>query len=93
MSAAREEFGSWHTASDGTAHYVLGGKCLCGAKAKNTDPPPARSPKSLSLVTPLCDKCLDLNAERWRGKHAAKTGAPLKPQRTFWWRQPRRMRK
>jgi hypothetical protein len=93
MSATPEAFGSWHTASDGTAHYVLMGKCLCGAKVKATDPPPERAAKSLALVTPLCTEFLDLNAARWRGKKSAQSGAPLRPQRTFWWRQPRRKKR
>ncbi len=35
MAATPEAFGSWHTATDGTAHYVLAGKCLCGAKVRD----------------------------------------------------------
>ena len=86
------DFGSWRTASDGTAHYVLAGKCLCGAKIKANAPEPVRSEKSLSLVTPLCTECLDLNINRWRGVGSPPSKAPLRPQRTFWWREPNRRR-
>ena len=42
---------------------------LCGARIKANAPEPVRSEKSLALVTPLCEECLDLNTERWRGAH------------------------
>jgi hypothetical protein len=93
MPEAMETFGSWRTASDGTAHYVLSGKSLCGARIKANAPEPVRSEKSLALVTPLCEECLDLNTERWRGAHGDASDAPLRPQRTFWWRQIKRRKK
>jgi hypothetical protein len=93
MPDEKETFGSWRTASDGTAHYVLAGKALCGARIKASAPEPVRSEKSLALVTPLCEECLDLNTERWRDAHGDASDAQLRPQRTFWWRQLKRKRK
>ena len=93
MPEEKEAFGSWRTASDGTAHYVLSGKCLCGAKIKASAPEPVRSEKSLALVTPLCEQCLDLNIQRWRGVHGDASKALLRPQRTFWWRELKRRKK
>ena len=92
MAATPEQFGSWHTAPDGTAHYVLAGKCLCGAKVKTNGPAPARSAKSLALVTPLCEECLILNEDRWRGKTGHSDDTP-RPRRTYWWRRAKRARK
>ena len=91
--SAPEEFGSWHTAPDGKAHYVLGGKCLCGAKVKTNGPPPARSPKSLALVTPLCEECKILNDARWRGRKGAQASEALRPRPWHWWRRGKRTRK
>jgi hypothetical protein len=90
MSANSDPFGSWHTAPDGTAHYVFGGKCLCGTKLKASAPAPERDAVTHAILSPMCVDCIDLNTARWRGKQSAKTGEPLRPQRSFWWRQPRR---
>jgi len=93
-SEATDDFGEWRTAPDGTAHYVLAGECLCGAKVKKFGGPPVRKPvpgttTTGTLLTPLCLQCLDLNVARWQGKGGSQ-GAPLTPQQSFWWRQPRR---
>jgi hypothetical protein len=90
MPEAADDFGTWRTAADGTAHYLLAGKCLCGAKVKANAPEPVRSEKSLALLTPLCVECLDLNISRWRGAHGDQSDAPLRPQKTFWWREVNR---
>ena len=97
MPPTPEDFGEWRTAPDGTAHYVLAGECLCGAKAKNLGGPPERKPGPVpggmgAFITPLCVQCLDRNIDRWRSK-GGNRAAPLRPQGTFWWRQPRRGRK
>jgi hypothetical protein len=90
-------FGEWLTAPDGKGHYVLDGQCLCGTKVKKWGGPPQR--KSVpgvsgapggAFITPLCVDCLDLNINRWRGKPRERSNAALRPQKTFWWRQPRR---
>lgn len=93
-----DDFGEWLTAPDGTAHYVLAGACLCGAKVKKFGGPPVRKPvagttTTGAIVTPLCFQCLDLNVARWQGKGNNGPSAPLTPQRSFWWRQPRRTKK
>jgi len=93
MAAETPEFGAWHTATDGTAHYVLKGKSLCGAKIKANAPPPVRSAKSTAIVTPMCEECLDRNAARWAGEHGMKAPVPLQPQRSYWWRQLKRKKK
>jgi len=80
-------FGSWHTAPNGVAHYILNGKCLCGAKVKSTGPPPTRAAKSLALVTPLCEECLILNDARWSGR------SDTRPRRLYWWRGAKRPKK
>ena len=88
-SAGHDEFGSWHIAHDGTAHYIVAGECLCGAKVKATDPLPVRAGKGKTLVTPLCERCMDLNAARWAGKKGAQAGGFIKKLRPRWWREPR----
>ena len=35
MAKELEVMGGWLTAPDGTAHYVLRGRCLCDAKVKS----------------------------------------------------------
>ena len=79
MPDEKETFGSWRTASDGTAHYVLAGKALCGARIKAQRPEPVRSEKSLCCRTPLCEECLDLNTERSRGAHGDASDAQPPP--------------
>ncbi len=98
MTAAPEVFGSWLTASDGTAHYVLNGKCLCGAKVSKLGGPPRRKPQtgagdSGAYITPLCEECKSMNDARWSGKKGARSGASLKPQPWHWWRNPKRRKK
>src|SRR5262245_7470076 len=98
MAAASTEFGSWHTAADGTAHYILGGKCLCGAKVKASGAPPQRKPLSGpggsgAFITPLCEECKTLNDARWRGKSGAKAAEALQPRRWHWWRHRKRTKK
>ena len=44
MAEIAAAFGEWRTAPDGTAHYVLDGLSLCGAKAKKWGGPPERKP-------------------------------------------------
>lgn len=72
MAAGEEDFGEWRTAPDGQAHYVLGGKCLCGAKVKSfggpprRDQPPAGPPRK--YITPLCEDCMTVNYIRWAKK-------------------------
>jgi hypothetical protein len=84
-------FGQWLTdAKTGTAHYVLGGKCLCGAAVKTFGGPPERKagpvPGGLrGFVTPLCVACIDLNAARWRGGKGRP--ATIRTKSTYWWRK------
>jgi hypothetical protein len=92
MSAKPAEFGSWHTATDGMAHYIVAGKCLCGAKVKTTDPPVKREAKSHAIVTLLCERCMDLNAARWAGKKGTQAGGFIQRLPLRWWRQPRMQR-
>ena len=82
------------------AHRIGRDRALCSCwessvrrRIKASAPEPVRSEKSLALVTPLCEECLDLNTERWRGAHGDASDAQLRPQRTFWWRQLKRKRK
>jgi hypothetical protein len=100
MAETENAFGEWKTAPDGTAHYVLENQCLCGAKVKKFGGPPERKPvpgaggaPAGAFITPLCIDCLDANIARWRGKPRDRGTAPLRPQKSFWWRQPRRSRK
>lgn len=94
MADKTNGFGEWRTAPDGTAHYVLEGQCLCGAKVKKLGGPPQRKPvpgaggaAAGAFITPLCVECIDRNIDRWRGRGADRASQPLRPQRTFWWRQ------
>jgi len=91
-----EPFGQWLTdPKTGTAHYVLGDRCLCGAAVKKFGGPPERKPLSApgagvgAFVTPLCVDCLDLNVARWQKTGGRADTKPSKPQRAFWWRQKR----
>jgi hypothetical protein len=73
QAAAPNEFGAWRTAPDGTAHYVLGERCLCGAKVKRWGGPPVRkhfpSPHAGGKhLTEYCRSCLDQNYLRWAKK-------------------------
>ena len=69
-------FGEWITdARTGTAHYVLDGKCLCGARIGKPVGPPRRKPvpsqagKEYGVyATPICGECRGLNEARWLGK-------------------------
>ena len=95
MPKSTSDFGEWRTAPDGTAHYVLNGACLCGARVKKWGGLPERKPGPIpgavgAFITPLCMECLDLNVARWQGLGGNQELAPVRPQRTFWWRQPRR---
>ena len=69
MAKEVEVMGAWLTAPDGTAHYVLRGRCLCDAKVKSFGGPPARERHSTGalgkLTTPLCRVCVDMNFLRW----------------------------
>jgi hypothetical protein len=72
MGASSDDFGAWLTAPDGKAHYVLGGKCLCGARVKKFGGPPAREqlpnrPPG-KWITPYCDECETENFVRWAKK-------------------------
>jgi hypothetical protein len=99
MSATPEVFGSWETLTDGNAHYVLNGKCLCGAKVTKSSGPPQRKPQtgagdSGAYVTPLCEECKSINDARWSGKKASKGGpAALRPASWHWWRNPKRRKR
>ena len=73
MDDAPNEFGVWRTAPDGIAHYLLGDRCLCGAKVRRWGGPPERkhfpSPGPVGkFITELCQKCLDQNYLRWAKK-------------------------
>jgi len=94
-SETNDDFGEWRIAPDGTAHSLIAGECLCGVKVKKWGGPPVRKPvpgttTTGTLLTPLCLQCIDLNIARWQGKGTEVQGAPLTPQRSFWWRQPTR---
>ena len=92
MPDEKETFGSWRTASDGTAH-----SCSCWESSVRQDqgerPEPVRSEKSLassrrsaksaSILTPSVG-AVPTETHRMRS---------LRPQRTFWWRQLKRKRK
>jgi hypothetical protein len=68
MAKTSDEFGSWRTAPDGTAHYLLAGRCLCGANAEDLGPPARRrlpSGQPGLIAAPLCPECLALNIARW----------------------------
>jgi len=73
MTQTSDDFGSWRTGPDGTAHYVLGGLCLCGAKFKRWGGAPERKRGSSlgpigKYLTDLCQRCLDQNYLRWAKK-------------------------
>jgi hypothetical protein len=94
MNKTIDVFGDWLTGTDGKAHYVLSGRCLCDAKVKKFTGPPARQIHQKTgapgkYLTPLCLDCMDLNTIRWCdvGGNPAPT---LRPQRQFWWNQRRR---
>ena len=93
-TAANEDFGEWLTAPDGTAHYVLAGKCLCGAKVKEFTGPPQRKhfPYTTTpgkIVTPLCQECEYQNFIRWAKKGGKSEHILTRPH--YWWykRAPR----
>jgi len=69
MPNTRNDISGWLTASDGKAHYVLGGACLCGAKVKNFGEPPKRkrlaSGQEGTFLTPRCYECMNRNYIRW----------------------------
>ena len=95
-STVSNAFGGWLVdPKTGTAHYVLGGKCLCGAAVKKFGGPPERKPVTTGnggfggYATLLCVDCVDKNVNRWRKKGGSSDAVPSKPQREFWWRQPR----
>jgi hypothetical protein len=73
-------FGEWVTdAKTGVAHYVLGGKCLCGTRLAKPDGPPKRKPLPGpggygAFITPHCEDCMDLNAQRWQSGKATARG-------------------
>jgi hypothetical protein len=72
MPETSVDFGSWLTAPDGTAHYVMDGKCLCGANVKKWGGAPKRdrpvTGPPRKYLTPLCQRCLDQNYLRWAKK-------------------------
>ena len=79
MPDEKETFGSWRT-------RIGRDRALCScweSSVRRQDqgerPEPVRSEKSLALVTPLCEECLDLNTERWRGAHGDASDAQLSP--------------
>jgi hypothetical protein len=93
MAKKAEEFGAWRTAPDGTAHYVLEGKCLCGAKVKEFGGPPARKTMPTKgvvgkFITPLCPECVGLNIARWNGDSGkGSTPSGHEAQWWSWWQQ------
>ena len=89
-----EHFGQWLTAPDGTAHYVLGGKCLCGAKVKEFGGPPERKRTPTQrlpgqFLTPLCPDCVDLNIARWCGREGQGVASGHEAQWWSWWHERR----
>jgi hypothetical protein len=92
------QFGEWVTdGKTGTAHYVLDGKCLCGAKIAKPAGPPKRKPVASqagkeygALATPLCEECKTLNENRWLGRKGTEMA---RRKRWTWWRGAGRARK
>jgi hypothetical protein len=86
MPDTKEEFGEWRTAPDGMAHYVLAGKCLCGAKITEFGDRPSRKAGPVKgavgkFVTPLCPECVSRNIGRWSGR----TGRSTVGHEAAWW--------
>jgi hypothetical protein len=62
MPESPDELGTWLVAPDGLAHCIAVGKCLCGAGIDAAEAPRLRVSEGTTLVTPLCMKCVELNA-------------------------------
>jgi hypothetical protein len=93
MSKELEFMGGWLTAPDGTAHYVLRGRCLCDAKVKSFGGPPVRHRQAGTgapgkFATPLCRECVELNYLRWCDV-GGNPDADLHSQRHLWWNRRR----
>jgi hypothetical protein len=73
MAESSDDFGEWRTAPDGKAHYVISGRCLCGAKVKQWGGPPKRNtgsaPRAVAkYLTEFCNECMTQNYLRWARK-------------------------
>jgi hypothetical protein len=64
MADASTDFGEWFIAPDGIAHCIVAGKCLCGAAVDVAAAPRLKATDGTTIDTPLCNRCVDLNARR-----------------------------
>jgi hypothetical protein len=64
MTEAPPDYGEWLIAPDGCAHCLVTGRCLCGVRVNIADAPRIKSTVGTTIDTPLCDRCVELNARR-----------------------------
>jgi hypothetical protein len=58
------DYGDWYIAPDGKAHCLVAGKCLCGTRMDSREAPQLKATVGTTIDTPLCGRCVDLNARR-----------------------------
>jgi hypothetical protein len=64
MTESIPDYGDWLIAPDGRAHCVVTGRCLCGAHVDPKTSSRLKSTVGTTIDTPLCDRCIELNARR-----------------------------
>jgi hypothetical protein len=61
---SNDEYGSWVIGTDGLAHRLVDGRSLCRLRVNPAKAPRLKVTEDTTVVTPLCKKCLALNAQR-----------------------------